>query len=1285
MTVTRTPDLMIRRKSYSRLRPVMQLPQLIQVQIDSYRRFLDEGLRQLFAEVSPIVSYNKNLELHLGDYRFGEPKFTVSECRDRESTYNMPLYVQIKLLNRETGEIQEQEVFMGDFPKMTENATFIYNGAERVIVSQLIRSPGAYFMADEDRQTGRRLCSAKIIPYRGAWLEFETGKRDVISVKVDRKRKLPVTILLRALGYGTDEELLALFADDDNNPDHPFILSTIEKEDPNKRTPDEALIDFYRRLRPVDPPTLENAKNHLERLLFDPRRYDLGRVGRYKLNRRLGLDLPLDHQLLSREDILQVIRRIIRINNGVEESDDIDHLGNRRIKTVGELLQNQLRVGLLRMERTVRERMSIRDTDQVSPLSLINIRPVVASVREFFGGSQLSQFMDQTNPLSELTNKRRLSALGPGGLRRERAGFEVRDVHYSHYGRICPIETPEGPNIGLIGSLATFARINQYGFIETPYRKVIHQIENDPEKSVGYVLDKDVRHPKTDEVIATAGTRIDKALAKKLAAFADVLPTLLIEPVATAEIVYMSADEEDPYTVAQASTPLSKDGRFLRKRISVRNRQSFMMEDPRNVQFMDVSAQQIVSVSTALIPFLEHDDANRALMGSNMQRQAVPLMAAESPVVGTGMEYYSAVDSGHVLLSKAPGKVISATSEAIVVREDDGTERTYELRTYSRSNQSTCINQSPVVAKGEEVTAGYVLADSTATDMGELALGRNVIVAFLAWDGGNYEDAILISERLVRDDVFSSIHIEKYEAEARDTKLGPEEITRDIPNVGEEALKNLDEHGIIRIGADVKQGDILVGKISPKGETELTPEEKLLRAIFGEKAREVKDSSLRLPHGARGKVVDIKVFTRDDNRDLPAGVESMVRVSIAQRRKLTVGDKMAGRHGNKGVVSRIVADADMPFLPDGTPVDIILNPLGVPARMNIGQVLETHLGWAADHLGFKVKTPVFDGASERQIEAELARAWLIDKAWQDVTDAALQWLDELGEEASEQFEDEDDIRISYIEEVYLAEDDVDFERIFRDEVYARRTVLRHWLIERGYDPDFLMSYEDDSRELDEKATADEAVIDTALAEWMRYYGEDPDALVGEELAEAAASLSKQIGWPTPITGKMKVYDGRTGEPFEQHVTVGTVYMLKLHHLVEDKVHARSIGPYSLVTQQPLGGKAQFGGQRFGEMEVWALEAYGVAYMLQEMLTVKSDDVTGRVRTYEAIVKGEPIQPPGVPESFKVLVKELQSLALDVEVFNENDESIQLAKDDSTDLPSLGFSLKLPGSMTGRRH
>ncbi len=1283
MPATRMPNIMVHRKSYARLKPVMPLPQLISVQLNSYHWFQEEALKQLFKEITPIVSYNKNLELHFGDYRFGDPAFTVKECRDRESTYNMPLYVQVKLVNRETGEIQEQEVFMGDFPKMTENATFIYNGAERVIVSQLIRSPGAYFMADEDRQTGRRMCSAKIIPYRGAWLEFETSKRDVISVKVDRKRKLPVTILLRALGFGTDEELLALFAEDDTNPEHPFILSTIEKEDPNKRTPDEAVIDFYRRLRPVDPPTLENARNHLERLLFDPRRYDLGRVGRYKLNRRLKVDMPLEHRLLTREDIIEVIRHIIRINNGVEDPDDIDHLGNRRVKTVGELLQNQLRVGLLRMERTVRERMSIRDADQVSPLSLINIRPVVAAVREFFGGSQLSQFMDQTNPLSELTNKRRLSALGPGGLRRERAGFEVRDVHHSHYGRICPIETPEGPNIGLIGSLATYARINEFGFIETPYRRVIHDVENDPEQSVGYVLDQDVKHPETGEVLATEGTRIDEELAIRLAEFADDLRRLPIQPVATEEITYMSADEEEPFTIAQASTPLAEDGRFLRKRVSVRHKQEFMLEDTRNVHYMDVSSNQIVSVSTALIPFLEHDDANRALMGSNMQRQAVPLMVPQAPVVGTGMEYPAAVDSGHVLLAQESGKVISVTSDHIVIQTESGEQHSYELRKYSRSNQSTCINHTPIVRKGDQVKAGQALADSTSTENGELALGRNVTVAFIAWDGGNYEDAILISERLIREDAYSSIHIEKYEAEARDTKLGPEEITRDIPNVGEEALRNLDEHGIIRIGAEVKPGDILVGKISPKGETELTPEEKLLRAIFGEKAREVKDSSLRLPHGERGKVVDIKVFTRDDNRDLPAGVESMVRVSIAQRRKLTVGDKMAGRHGNKGVVSRIVSEADMPFLPDGTPVDIILNPLGVPARMNIGQVLETHLGWAADKLGFKIETPVFDGATEWQIESELSRAWLIDKAWEDVTSAAFAWATELGEDAGE-FEDDADMRIAYIEEVYLAEDDVDFERLFMDDTYARRMVLHHWLRERGYDPDFLMVYEDDTRSLTEKDASDDAVIDVALTEWMKHYGVEATDLTGQALRDAADALSREIGWPTPITGKMKVFDGRTGEPFEQFVTVGTIYMLKLHHLVEDKVHARSIGPYSLVTQQPLGGKAQFGGQRFGEMEVWALEAYGVAYMLQEMLTVKSDDVLGRVKTYEAIVKGEPIQPPGVPESFKVLVKELQSLALDVEVFNENEESIQLSKEDSTDLPSLGFSLKLPGSMTGRR-
>ena len=1272
------------RKSYAHLQPVMSLPKLIQVQLDSYRWFQGEGIKALLSEITPIVSYNKNLELHFGDYRFGEPKYPEKECRERDTTFFVPLYVQVKLVNRETGEIQEQEVFMGDFPQMTENGTFVYNGAERVVVSQLIRSPGVYFKASEDRQTGRILCSAKMIPNRGAWLEMETSKRDLITVKVDRKRKLPVTILLRAIGYATDEEILALFAEDDNVQEHQFILATLEKEDPDKRTPDEALLDFYRRLRPVDPPTLDNARSHLEGLLFNPRRYDLGEVGRYKLNKRLELDVPLEHRTLTNEDIVQVVRRIIRINNGVEEDDDIDHLGNRRVKTVGELIQNQLRVGLLRMERVVRERMSIRDPEQVSPLSLINIRPVVAAVREFFGGSQLSQFMDQTNPLAELTNKRRLSSLGPGGLRRERAGFEVRDVHHSHYGRICPIETPEGPNIGLIGSLATYARINKYGFIETPYRKVLHEVKNTPEASVGRRLDKDLLHPETEVLLAEADTSIDQALAEQLAEYASVLPMLSVDPFVSDESVFLSADEEERYAIAQASTPLSENGHFLRNRVSVRRHQTFEREDPQRVYYMDISPQQIVSVSTALIPFLEHDDANRALMGSNMQRQAVPLIVPQAPIVGTGMERPAAMDSGHVLIAQSRGRVLSVGAKSITIEEDDGFQRVYELRKYDRSNQSTCINHRSVISKGEFVEAGDVLADSSSTEGGELALGRNVLVAFLSWEGGNYEDAILISERLVRDDVFSSIHIEKYEAEARDTKLGPEEITRDIPNVGEDALKNLDEGGVIRIGAEVKPGDILVGKITPKGETELTPEEKLLRAIFGEKAREVKDSSLRLPHGERGKVVDIREFTRDNHRDLSAGVEAMVRVGVAQRRKLTAGDKMAGRHGNKGVVSRIVPEADMPFLEDGTPIEIILNPLGVPARMNIGQILETHLGWAASRLGFRAMTPVFDGASEHDIEAELARAWLIDNAWNEITAASWSWIAENGgEEEFPGIEDDNEARLLYLEDL-LADADVDGERMYVEEIYARRIVLAHWLDTRGYDADHLMIYEDDTRPVDDRESSNEAVIAACLREWMKSYGTDPGDLSVHELGQAAAALSREVDWPVPTAGKMKLYDGKTGKAYEQSVTVGIINMLKLHHLVEDKVHARSTGPYSLVTQQPLGGKAQFGGQRFGEMEVWALEAYGVAHTLQEVLTVKSDDVTGRVKAYESIVKGEAIQPPGVPESFRVLVKELQSLGLSVEVYNENEESIQFTKEDTSEpLPNLGFSLTSAGPMAGR--
>ncbi len=1278
-----------KRKTYARLSAVMPLPQLIKVQLDSYRWFQEEGLRELFDEISPIVSYNKNLELHFGDYRFGEPKYPEAECRERDTTFFAPLYVTVKLVNRETGEIQEQEVFMGDFPQMTANGTFVYNGAERVVVSQLIRSPGVYFTAEEDRQTGRKLCFAKLIPNRGAWLELETAKRDIISVKVDRKRKLPVTILLRAMGYGTDEEILALFADDDNVPEHQYILSTLEREDPDKRTPEEALLDFYRRLRPVDPPTLDNARSHLDSLLFNPRRYDLGKVGRYKLNRRLGLNVPLNQRVLTKDDIIAVVRAMIRINNGVESDDDIDHLGNRRVKTVGELVQNQLRVGLLRMERVVRERMSIRDPENVSPLSLVNIRPVVAAVREFFGGSQLSQFMDQTNPLAELTNKRRLSSLGPGGLRRERAGFEVRDVHHSHYGRICPIETPEGPNIGLIGSLATYARINEYGFIETPYRRVLHEIPNRADVSKGHILVQDVVEPVTGAVLAKGEAVIDEALAQALSEHADAIPVLSIEPVATEEIMYLTADEEDRWAIGQASTPLDPMGHFMRSRISVRRHQTFELEDPHRVEYMDVAPQQIVSVSTALIPFLEHDDANRALMGSNMQRQAVPLIQPEAPLVGTGMEFPAAVDSGHVVIALKPGRVVSATAVAIVVEEEDGYRRTYDLRKYNRSNQSTCINQRAVVNKGDHVAMDDVLADSSSTDAGEIALGRNVLCAFISWEGGNYEDAILISERLVREDVFSSIHIEKYEVEARDTKLGAEEITRDIPNVGEEALKNLDEHGIIRIGAEVLPGDILVGKITPKGETELTPEEKLLRAIFGEKAREVKDSSLRLPHGERGKVVEVRQFDRDNHHDLSPGVEAMVRVGVAQRRKLTAGDKMAGRHGNKGVVSRIVPEGDMPFLSDGTPVDIILNPLGVPARMNIGQILETHLGWAAARLGFRVMTPVFDGASEREIESELARAWLIDKAWQDATETAWVWLAAQGADqhdpgAAPVFEDDDAARLAYLEHWLADEDDIDGERMYYEPVYARRMVVRRWLRERNYDPDFVMIYEDDARKPIERVSADEMVIDICLQEWMKHLGGDAGNLTGSALEEEAHKFARRSGWPVPTTGKMTLHDGKTGEPFEQPVTVGIINVLKLHHLVEDKVHARSTGPYSLVTQQPLGGKAQFGGQRFGEMEVWALEAYGVAHILQEMLTVKSDDVNGRVKAYEAIVKGDAIAPPGVPESFRVLVKELQSLALSVEVFNENEESIQFTKEDAAEqLPNLGFSLSTPGPMAGR--
>ena len=1283
-----------RRKSYARIPDVHPIPNLIDVQIDSFRWFLGEGLRELFHEISPISSFNGNLELYFPgldeefnrtwglDYRFEDPKYDEAICRERDMTFAAPLYVKVMLLNKETDQHLVQDVYMGDFPLMTENGTFIINGAERVVVSQLIRSPGAYFTVEEDRPSGRQLCMAKLIPNRGAWLEFETSKRDLLSVKVDRKRKIPVTVLLRALGVipqipgditiseGTNEEILALFEGVETSPEHPFLEHTIERDPTHDAV--SALEEFYKRMRPGDPATFDNAKSYLDSLLFNSRRYDLGRVGRYKVNRRLNLDVPLSYRTLTKRDLVAIVSRMIHVNNGIEEPDDIDHLGNRRVKTVGELIQNQLRIGLLRMERVVRERMSIRDPEQVTPIALVNIRPVVAVIREFFGGSQLSQFMEQTNPLAELTHKRTLSALGPGGLRRERAGFDVRDVHFSHYGRICPIETPEGPNIGLIGRLATFGEVNEYGFIETPYRRVVRTTPNKPEHSVGKVLRERVVDPESGEIIADVGTEIDAKLADKLAKLP--VQELKIVPTVTNEVTYLSADEEDRYIIAQANAPLDEGGHFLESRVEARFFDKFLFEQTDRVAFMDVSPKQIVGISAALIPFLEHDDANRALMGSNMQRQAVPLVLPEAPVVGTGMEYQAAVDSGQVLVSKVDGEVVSCTGKRVIVQDDEGKQYVYPLRRFNRSNQSTCIDQRPVVNKGDRVTKGQVLADSSSTQMGELALGQNVVVAFMSWEGGNYEDAILISEDMLRRDKFTSIHIEKHEIEARDTKLGPEEITRDIPNVGEDALRNLDENGVIYIGAEVGPGDILVGKITPKGETELTPEEKLLRAIFGEKAREVKDSSLRLPHGEKGKVVEIREFSRDDHRDMPAGVDRLVRVSVAQRRKVTEGDKMAGRHGNKGVISRVVPVEDMPYLPDGTPVDIILNPLGVPARMNVGQILGTHLGWAAERLGFRAVSPVFDGADEADLEGELARAWLIDKAWSDLGEWAAAAMKEEGVPL-EDLRDDEEFRAIYLREHLEIGPELDMETVLHDRVLARRLWLRQWLIEKGFDADRLLAFDVSSMTLEQRRRADDLARDACLRLWLEEAGQDHKGLSGAELRELAAQYSLNSNQPMPITGKMTLYDGKTGEPFDQPVTVGVIYMLKLAHLVEDKVHARSTGPYSLVTQQPLGGKAQFGGQRFGEMEVWALEAYGAAHTLQEMLTVKSDDVTGRVKTYESIVKGQEIVEAGIPESFRVLVKELQSLGLSVEVYNENEERVQFGREETIEaLPRLGLGL-----------
>jgi len=1216
-------------------------------------------------------------------YWFEEPKNTVEECAERDLTYSSPLYVSVLLAGTDVPEPIKQDIFLGDFPEMTEKGTFIINGTERVVVSQLIRSPGVYFEAPIDRSTGRPLAVSKLIPDRGAWMEFETRKSDYLTLKFNRKRTVPITIFLRALAAvndglvetplkdGSDEEILSLFEDVDNNPDRMFLPSTLAQEPEWDLTggltiAQAALIEFFRRMRPGDPATLENAREFLEGQLFDQRHYDLERVGRYKLNQKLDLydHVPIAHRTITKWDIVNLVRRMIAINNGVEAPDDIDHLGNRRAKTVGELIQNKLRIGLRRMERVIKERMSIRDQENLSPVTLINIRPVVASLREFFGSSQLSQFMDQTNPLAELRHKRTLSALGPGGLRRERAGFDVRDVHQSHYGRICPIETPEGPNIGLIGRLASFARVNEYGFIETPYRRVLKSLKPDDPKLVDRMLRENVTNPKSGKIVAEKDQRVTPEMAVKIAKV-DVSEVLVVPFVTTDMVEYLSADVEDKFVIAQANSPLNKYGEFIRGRASSRYQQGFDFAQDENVDYMDVAPHQVVGISAALIPFLEHDDANRALMGSNMMAQAVPLLRPDVPRVSTGMEYSAAIDSGQVVLADDDGDVVSVTGSHVTVRTEAG-ERVYPLRKYSRSNQSTCVDQRPAVHKGQRVKRGDVIADSSSTVGGKLALGQNVLVAFLSWEGANFEDAIVISERLVQEDRYTSIHIEKFEVESRDTRLGPEEITRDIPNVGEDAIKDLDEHGIIRVGAEVGPNDILVGKISPKGEKELTPEERLLRAIFGEKSRDVKDTSLRMPHGERGKVVDVKVFTREDSADLSAGVDTMVRVSVAQRRKITAGDKMAGRHGNKGVVSIVVPVEDMPFLEDGTPIDIILNPTGVPGRMNLGQVLETHLGWAAMRLGFDAVTPVFDGARETEIEAELARSWMIDQAWKDVGDQAWNWLAEI-EYDPETLEDDDEVRRLYMEQ-WLGEKGYNVYDMISDQTYARRAVLTEWLREKGYDPDTILAFEDFDYDREKRELQGERAVAAGLRLWLVSQGLEVEKVADENLREVAMEHTIESNRPAPIFGTQELRDGKTGDPYDRPVTVGVMTMLKLHHLVEDKVHARSTGPYSLVSQQPLGGKAQFGGQRFGEVEVWALEAYGAAYTLQEMLTVKSDDVQGRVKTYEAIVKGEPIEDPSIPASFRVLVKELQSLGLSVEAVTETGEVIRFGKDEARSRP-----------------
>ena len=1289
-------DYVLPTRNYARIPVIYGLPDLIEVQLDSFVRLKKDGLSDLFNEISPIESYNKGMRLYFPSqtaesqqwglkFWFGDPKHSIEECVERDLTFSTPLYVSVLLAGPEVAEPIKQDIFLGDFPEMTEKGTFIINGTERVVVSQLIRSPGVYFEAPVDRATGRRLAMAKLIPDRGAWMEFETRKNDYIILKFNRKRTVPITIFLRAMAavsdglpespikLGTDEELIALFQDVDNNPDRMFIASSLRQEpvwdlSGGQSIGQAALLEFFKRMRPGDPATLENAKQFLVEQLFDQRHYDLEKVGRYKLNQKLDLTerIPVSHRTVTKYDVIALVRRMIMINNEMEDKDDIDHLGNRRVKTVGELIQNKLRIGLRRMERVIKERMSIRDQDQVSPVSLINIRPVVAALREFFGSSQLSQFMDQTNPLAELRHKRTLSALGPGGLRRERAGFDVRDVHHSHYGRICPIETPEGPNIGLIGRLASFARVNEYGFIETPYRRVIKVLASDSPRLENRLLKETLTDDK-GVVIAKDGDRISKAMLPAIKKLNR--PTIFLAPFVSDDpddVEYLSADAEDKFVIAQANTPLDENNEFELTRISCRHHSDFTISSGDSINYMDVAPHQVVGVSASLIPFLEHDDANRALMGSNMQAQAVPLINPDVPLISTGMESFAARDSGQVLVAEEDGEVVSVTGKQVLLHTNNGLTKTYNLRKYQRSNQSTCIDQRPAVTKGQRVHKGDVLADSSSTVNGQLALGQNVVVAFVSWEGSNFEDAILISEKLVQADRFTSVHIEKYELEARDTKLGPEEVTRDIPNVGEEAIKDLDERGIIRIGAEVGPNDILVGKITPKGEKELTPEERLLRAIFGEKSRDVKDTSLRMPHGERGKVVDVKVFTREDNADLTAGVDMMVRVSVAQRRKITAGDKMAGRHGNKGVVSRVVPAEDMPFLDDGQPVDIILNPLGVPGRMNIGQVLETHLGWAAKRLGYRAVTPVFDGASEAEIEAELARAWLVDLAWNKVGLDAWDWLNEQ-DFIPENIEDDNEVRLLYLEQ-WLGGKGINVESLKTEETNARRATATAWLREKGFIPEEILDFDAIVRGK-HKAAMNEKAIDICLQLWLEENGQESVRhLTAEEVRAKADAYTFETGAPLPILGKQVLRDGKTGVPYHQPVTVGVMTMLKLHHLVEDKVHARSTGPYSLVTQQPLGGKAQFGGQRFGEMEVWALEAYGAAYTLQEMLTVKSDDVQGRVNTYESIVKGEPIEEPGLPASFRVLVKELQSLGLAVEAVMDTSEVIRFGKDEEKARP-----------------